>query len=273
MTMPRRARLLASAARIAPRAFDNPDRSINPDTTVPLPSGPFAPGLWVGMGNTIDGDTLTKRSPDSAAMLDYWDKTDDIVDGIDALRNAGKKYLPKFRDEQQTDYNFRLQTTKLTNVYRDICESLASKPFEQEISIVKADSDGTDSVPADILEFVEDVDGSGNNLTLFAGLTFFNGINSAIDWICVDFDKDDPNIRTVADAKAANRRPYWSHVLARNVLEVQSKVIGGKETLTYIRIMEPGNGSPDRVRVLDTFAGKRYRLDAVRKKAIGRQAI
>lgn len=187
-------------------------------------------------------DPFLKRSPDIAAMVPYWDKVDAIIDGIDAVRAAGEDFLPKFSDETTKEYEFRSRMTKMTNVYRDGIEGLASKPFEQSVQLI-ADPEP----PQEIVDFTYDVDGSGNNLTVFAADTFFNGINGAIDWIMVDYDKPDPNVRTQADAKAAGRRAYWSHVLGRNVIEARSKVIAGSEVLTYIKILEPGK--PDHVRV------------------------
>lgn len=188
-------------------------------------------------------DDLAKRSNDSAAMVDYWDKTDDIVEGYDAIKRGEQKYLPKFPDENDDDYKFRLETTKYTNVYRDIVENLASKPFEEEISL-PAEA----NAPEEIEKFLEDVDGAGNNLTAFAGDTFFNGINSAIDWIFVDYPSTDvTRIRTLADAKIDGIRPFWSHVLGRNVLEAKAQVIAGEEVLTYIRILEPGK--PNHIRI------------------------
>lgn len=185
-------------------------------------------------------DPFLARSKDSAAMLPYWDKVDAIVDGIEAMRLAGDIFLPKFVDEDTTQFEFRIKCTKLTNVYRDIVEGLASKPFEREVQLV----DGTgeaQAVPQEIKDFAYNVDGSGNNLTIFASATMFNGINSAIDWISVDYDTPDPTVRTQADAKASGRRPYWSHILGRNIIKVDSTIIGGKETLTYIKIFEPGD--------------------------------
>lgn len=205
-----------------------------------------------GNANRADiiNDVMLRRSPDSAAMLDYWELTDTIVDGIGALRLAGQKYMPKFVDETEPDYQFRLKCTKLTNVYRDTVEGLAAKPFQQEVDLVDGDeSDGNITVPDAIDEFCENVDGSGNNLTIFAGATFFNGINSAIDWIFVDHPPINPNIRNRAEEKAASMRPYWSHVLGRNVLEPRSKMIGGKEVITYVRLLEPGR--PDHIRVFE----------------------
>lgn len=190
---------------------------------------------------------MTRRSVDSEAMVPYWDKVDAIVDGIDALRREGEKYLTKFNDETQAEYDFRLRQTKLTNVYRDIIEGLAAKPFEQAIMFTEDQSDDkSGSTPQSIIDFSYDVDGSGNNLTVFAAQTFFNGINSAIDWIMVDYPEADPTVVSIADSKRAGRRPYWSHILGRNILASESEMIGGKETLTFVKIFEPGE--PDKVR-------------------------
>lgn len=196
----------------------------------------------------VDGDPMLKRAPDLASMLDYWNLTDALIDGAKAVRHEGEKYLPKFPSEDEKTYKFRKQLTKFTNVYRDIVESLSSKPFEKQISLIEP---GEGSIPEHILEFVKDVDGAGNNLTAFGSQSFFNGINSAIDWIFVDYPKDNnpDRVKTVADVKAQGIRPWWSHVLGRNVLEARSEVIDGTETLTYIRILEPGK--PDYIRIFE----------------------
>lgn len=188
---------------------------------------------------------LLQRAKDIEFMLPYWDKVDAIVEGYDAIRRAGKEYLPMFPQEDKDDYDVRLQLTKFTNIYRDVLEGLSSKPFQEEITLIGGD------VPEEINSFVEDVDGAGNNLTSFASLTFFNAINASIDWIMVDAPKvETDRVISRAEAKTMGLRPYWIHVLGRNVLEVKTTMIGSKEIITYIRVFEPSNvsGVPDRVR-------------------------
>ncbi len=193
-------------------------------------------------------DPVDCRSADSAYMLAYWDLTDTLIDGAEAMRLAGTKYLPRFAGEADTEYDFRVRMSKFTNVYRDIVEALASKPFEEPISF--PDRPGKKNViPTEIEDFIKDVDGGGSDLNMFAGATFFNGINSAIDWIFVDYPAvDRSQIVTLADAQAAGIRPFWSHILARNMLEVRSSVVSGEEQLLYVRIYEPG--APDHVRII-----------------------
>lgn len=185
-------------------------------------------------------DSMLKRSPDQAHMLHYWNRADTVVDGIECVRAGREKFLPKFVEETTEEYDFRLSVTKMTNVYHDTLESLAAKPFEEDVTLAK---DGEIDPPKELVEFAENVDGAMSNLTAFANQVFFNGINAAISWIMVDY----PNTGTmsaapisIASAREMSLTPYWSIVLASNVIDVQSKMINGAETLTYFKIFEPG---------------------------------
>lgn len=216
------------------------------------------------MVTKIEDHPLLQRAKDIAAMVPYWNQVNAIVEGYEAIKAGGENFLPRFAQENDERYKFRLQSSKFTNIYRDVSEGLATKPFEEEISLIGGstkEDDGSEEskkdtveIPKEFLDFIEDVDGAGNNLTVFSALTFFNGINNAIDWIFVDYPTIDPNkVVTREAAKKANIKPYWSHVLATNVLEVRTRMVGGKEVLTYIRILEPASdvNSTDRVREIE----------------------
>lgn len=196
-------------------------------------------------------DEMEKRSEDSAFMLRFWEKVEAVLDGIEGMKLKTDEFLPRFRDEEIEDYKFRCSCAVMTNVYSDIAESLAGKPFEQPVELVSDQTDanedtGASGIPTEITDFVYNVDGAGSDLTTFAAQTFFNGVNNAIDWIMVDYSKRDDTVVTVADVRQRGLRPYWTHILARNVLDVQSKMVGRDEVLTYVKIMEPGD--PDHIR-------------------------
>lgn len=189
------------------------------------------------MGNEAPNEpTPSDPSQDWEAMSPFWEKVNDIVEGQEALRKGADKYLPRFPNESKTDYEFRRKTSKLTNIYRDIVEGLSQKPFAKELTL-------PDDTPDQIMALVEDIDGRGNHLNVFAAETFFNGINKAIDWILVDFTESE-GLRTVEDEKKAGVRPYWVHIPAEKVIWVESEVIAGREQLTFVKILE----RPGRVR-------------------------
>lgn len=202
-------------------------------------------------------DQMEKRSTDSAYMENYWWKVDAVLDGIEGMKMHFNEFLPRFRDEEAEDYKFRCGCAVMSAVYSDIVESLAGKPFEQPVQLVSDQTDETEDtdesgIPDEIEDFCYNVDGSGSNLTVFASQVFFNGINHAIDWIMVDYSKvDTPRALSIAEARELGLRPYWTHIRARNVLDVQSKMIGSDEVLTYVKIFEPGD--PDHVRIFKRF--------------------
>lgn len=199
-------------------------------------------------------DDLDKGSIDYNAMCPYFEKVAAIIAGRDAMVATGKKYLPKFPHEGVADYRFRLENAKFTNVYRDIIENLSAKPFSVPVSFPTSDDKEPGSaVPSEIADFIENVDGAGTDITVFAVDTFFNAINSAIDWIFVDYTKAEPEangrVRTIAEEQALGLRPFWTHIRAINVLEVKTDFFDGTQALSYIRILEPG--TPVRVRVIE----------------------
>jgi len=177
-----------------------------------------------------------KEQPDTPdadwqAMSEFWGKVSDVVEGRDAIIRAGERYLPKFPNETRKDYDLRLKTAKYTNVYRDIVEGLAQKPFAHELTLANEDA------PERLFELLEDIDGRGNHLHVFAAETFFSGINNALDWILVDYTRAD-GLRTVEDERQAGVRPYWVHIPADRVIWVESEVIQGREQLIKAKILE-----------------------------------
>ncbi len=191
---------------------------------------------------------IDKPATDCAAMLPYWKQVEAIIDGIKTVKLGKIEYLPKFPKEEQEDYDFRLSSATMTNVYRDIVESLSSKPFSQEVKVEKGDSDA-------IKKLVEDINGRGDHLHVFLGETFFRGINSALHWILVDFPTvelvEGAPPRSVEDETKLGLRPYWVQVRAMDVLDVKTQNLTGSEELSYVRVWE----AADRVRVFDKRTG------------------
>ena len=192
------------------------------------------------------GPTVDKPSEDNAEMQPYWTKVRDITGGIDAMRAAKKAYLPSFSGENPDQYDFRLSLTKMTNVFSEAASTLAAKPFQDPTTLMITDDKRP--VPQELIDLQYNIDGRGNNLTVFASQIFYFGMINAIHWVLIDNPPVDGPL-TVAEAKQRGLRPYWVHIQAPNVLEVKTETIGGVEVLTYVRILEPGK--PLRVRVFE----------------------
>ena len=205
-------------------------------------------------------------SSDYEAMKPYWTMVSCLLDGLLAMKAMGQVYLPKFVKENMTDYTYRLANAKFTNLYRDILEGLAAKPFQKEVQIKdgsasdqvagvkKKDAEGRDYRSGGL---IEDIDGRGNHLHVFMSHTFFMSINNGVDWILVD-KMPMPEGSTIADEKRAGARPYWVHLNALQLLAVYSDLVNGKEEFVHVRIWEPetvrdgfGEKQVNRVRIFN----------------------
>lgn len=184
----------------------------------------------LGMNTKEPGPDST--SGDYDAMAGYWRKAQTMLDGADAMRDAGELYLPKFPLERKKNYEYRRANAKFTNIFRDIVEHLASKPFAKPVVV------DPNKVGSQIKALADDIDSAGNNLHVFASRVFFAGIAKAVDYIMVDYT-DVPVGATMAQEKAMGARPYWVQIAAENVVAVETAMVNGKEEFVHVRILEP----------------------------------
>ncbi len=198
----------------------------------------------------IKPEEMLRKSPDIETMSDYYQTVSDILEGFKAIRAGRERYLPKFSDDTDTEYQYKLSVAKFTNIFRDTLEALACKPFENKITLkATSDKNGQPYIPEILVDFVDDVDGHGNDLTTFSSLTFFNALAYGTDWIFVDFPDTKSEVMSVSKAKELKLKPYWTHVTAKNVLDAKTKRRGSETIVSYFKYLEVTYGDqPKRVR-------------------------
>lgn len=218
----------------------------------------------------VDQPNPRTTSADHNAMSPHWDMVSAILGGAPALRAKAATYLPKFPNEGQADYEFRVKHAPLTNIYADISRNLASKPFSKPVDV-------SDDAPEQLAGrtdprtqrrtggLVDDIDGQGNSLHVFASEAFKSGIDKAISWILVDHTpaqpRPDGRPLSQAEEREQGLRPYWVHVPCERLLAIHSEFVGGVEVITHARIDEPtmvregyAEVIKTRVRVIDRAA-------------------
>lgn len=171
----------------------------------------------------------TKKSADAQAMAEYLETVSDVLDGHQAMRDNFARYVPQFPHEKAARYELRRKLSKFTNVFRDVLEGLASKPFAREV-IVKEPQ-------GKLSPLIEDIDGRGNHISVIAGEIFFHAIADSITWIRVDYPAGQ-RFSNREQERSAGVRPYWSHVKHSAILEIKSERAGGGERITYMRMWE-----------------------------------
>lgn len=168
-------------------------------------------------------------------MAPKWDKINTLLGGTEAMRAAGRAYLPQHPEESNQAYSERLQVTTLLNMVDMTLTALVSKPFSSPVNI------GED-VPEQIENLLDDVDQQGTSLNRFARAWFREGVAMGYSAVMVDFPKvEDPApgvTRTLDDDRKENLRPYLIRISPENLISADYEIINGKEQLTQVRILE-----------------------------------
>lgn len=214
----------------------------------------------VGGSFAAGGDPNDPSQPSSEyrAMKGDIERISDILEGLECIRLKKNIYLPRYEGEGVAQYERRARSAPWRPEFEDALRTLASKPFGKPVA-VKNVEDVSDAIVGTLDEktktrangLVDDIDGRGNNLTVFAREWFGKGIAYGYHAVLVDFPDMAPDEqsaagdsgapvtpRTVADEQAAGLRPYWVHIPAKNLIALYTEVVNGKETVVHMRFTE-----------------------------------
>lgn len=176
-------------------------------------------------------DNVTVTSSSFDQMLPRWDRTNAVLGGTDALRNAGETYLPKHEGEEPRRYYERLHSNVLFNFSELTLGSWVGRAFAQPIEF-------SDDFSQEVLPLTDDIDLQGNALDIVARAWFRDGVAKAFSHVLVEHPRIDRAGRTAADDLRENVRPYWVLIPPENLTFAETARINGREVLTHVRIKE-----------------------------------
>jgi hypothetical protein len=173
--------------------------------------------------------TVDKQSDVMAEMVKAARKGRALMGGTDAMRKAGKLYLPKFGAEGDDDYQARLHSSFLFNGLRKTVKDMTGRVFAKPVEIVEA-SDR-------IKEMAMDINMQGQDLSAFAADLFRDAFIPGISYIMVDAPRRDGET-TRAQATSQGLRPYMAHLRVEDILGFQTQMFNNVLALSMLRIME-----------------------------------
>lgn len=210
---------------------------------------------------------LNKLSKKLQKYAPQWEMVDTLWGGTPAMRKAGEKYLPKEPKESTDNYLARLSRSYLFNAYKRTVKKNVGKIFDKPIEITSDNNQ--------ILDFSEDVDLTGRDLTEFSISVFEDALHSGYSCIFCDYTKvvgTGPNgLVTKQDELDQNARPYLIHIKRKQVRSIVSKVIKGVDTITYFRYVDivenfdPNDHTESQVEIVRCFKLEEYNDDYIVK--------
>lgn len=174
---------------------------------------------------TVETKSLAYREMES-----HWQLVDDLKGGTDAMRRAGERWLPREEKEADKDYQRRLAHSFLYGAYSDTLDGLASRPFSKPVQL--------DDAPDQFVDWVDNVDGMGGDLTQFGKDLFRSAVDYGLCHALVDFPPTS-DVQSLADAESIRLRPTFALISPQNLLGWRTTELpNGAVVLDRIRILE-----------------------------------
>lgn len=166
------------------------------------------------------------------AMAPMWKQIDTVIGGTATMRAAGQDVLPQHEGEGDKRYKERVAVSVLTNYTSLTLDYWVGKPFGKPVQITK------DTAP-EIIEFSDDVDSCGNDITVVCKDWFYKGLKDQIAYCLVSYPSLPPELQgktvTKADEEKYGLRPYWCIMPACSVLSVRKQMRNGMEAVMHLR--------------------------------------
>ena len=174
---------------------------------------------------TIDPSIPSKEYTE---MVPKWDKINTLLEGTEAMRAAGQKYLPKYKLETDEAYSTRLNVGVLYNFIELTLNSMTGKPFSDLINLSK--------ISDDLKPFIDDIDLQGNHLLVFIRSWLKDSIAKGYSHCYVDFPRVNKENRTLEDDRLEDVRPYLVPIKPEDLIFAYSETNNGQEVLKMIKI-------------------------------------
>jgi hypothetical protein len=158
---------------------------------------------------TIENAEVALPGPALAGMLPELCMIDTLLQGTNALRAAKRDYLPQHEYETNKAYERRVKQSFLDNFTLRTLNTLVGKALKEPPA---PSNDMTEK----LVEFLDNVDGSGTGLVPFARGYFRDGVKSAVSYLFVDTPV---RIEGETATLASQTQPVWRMIPGRDMLD------------------------------------------------------
>lgn len=151
--------------------------------------------------------------------IDRWRKCQDVVEGEEAVKEAGEKYLPRLsgHEKDSTAYNAYKERAWLYNATGRTVEGLLGLVFRRPPSV---------TVPPALEPFLEDVTGDGQSLESFAREVLLMAITNGRFGILSDYSMPPETTPTKSEAERMGLRPVLASYRADQITNWATVQVG-----------------------------------------------
>jgi len=191
------------------------------------------------------------QHPDYIKMRPKRKRCRDAIAGQDAIKAAGKEYLPPLKEQTDADYNAYKLRAKFFNATSRTVKALSGLILRKPPAI---------EATAGIKTLLDDVTLTGKNIFVFAREFIEDSVGVDTPGIMIDYPTQSSEGLTVADAEMNNLRPTMQMYPCESIINWKHTRIGNATVLSMVVLKEEADIDSDnkfehktevRYRVLD----------------------
>lgn len=157
-----------------------------------------------------------------------WKRARDVLEGQDAIHNAGIEYLPRLKKQSEEDYkSYKLRSTFFGATGRTL-DGLIGMVFRKPMQV---EHNGLDSL-------IDDIDLSNTSLASFSQSILSELLSVGRVGVLVEYPKVNQEVTTVAQADAINLRPYATIYETESILNWRYERINNVNQLFFVALKE-----------------------------------
>lgn len=164
-------------------------------------------------------------------MERFWQKLRDVRGGTEAMRDAGKAYLPEEPDEDPETYANRVGRATLAPIYEWLVGVFVGMIMRKPINLP------TDKLPQDVQAHLANIDLEGSSLDQFASDLLESAIDYSYCGVLVEYPTG-AGITNRAEELAAGLRPYWVAYPGDRILDMRWHQEGSSHYLKQLRLLQ-----------------------------------
>jgi len=175
-------------------------------------------------------DKIDQRNSDIESAIAQTQIVVDVFNGVNAMRNAGERYLPKLQSESAEAFAVKLKIASLFNAVKKTIEEMTGRAFIKPVAF------GADT-PDFIKEYAENINLEGQHLNNFMQVVFSEALKRGLTFIHVENEALSGDA-TQADVASTGARPYFIHIKLEDVIDWNYEKRNGALAITRFVIYE-----------------------------------
>lgn len=180
---------------------------------------------------------VTTLHPDYMKRMSQWQTMRDCIEGEDAIKQAGEKYLPKASGSDTYRYNAYKLRARFVNYTKRTLDGLHGLILRRDPIVEKPDD-------ITLSKILQNIDRRGSSLYQFVSDTVYDVMITSWGGYLVDYPKVDKAVDGLTLEKE-DIRPYIRYYPAESIINWKYGTVNGMEQLTMVVLKEQWDNCED----------------------------